>query len=126
VIEPLLPQHSRGRPWKDHRRVINGILWVLATGVVWRDVPERCDPWQTLYDRWTRHGTCDRILAALLSEMERCGQINGELFCAGGTRIRAVKAAAGARGENQGPRRARRPRLGTFLGWPRLETPRGL
>ena len=38
VLEPLLPveRRRRGRPWADHRRVINGILWVLATGVPWR------------------------------------------------------------------------------------------
>ena len=39
-----------GRPggqWADHRQVINGILWKLATGVPWRDLPERYGPWQT-------------------------------------------------------------------------------
>src|SRR5690606_33591213 len=119
VIEPLLPQRSRGRPWKDHRRVINGILWVLATGVAWRDAPERYGPWQTLYDRfvrWTRDGTWDLILVALLRELEQRGQIDWELFCACGTSIRALKAAAGARGKNQDPGRARRPRPGTQPG----------
>jgi len=129
VIWPLLPQRSRGRPWKDHRRVINGILWVLATGVPWRDAPERYGPWQTLYDRfvrWTRDGTWERILAALLSEMERRGQIDGELFCVDGTSIRALKAAAGARGKNQDPGRAPRPRPRAEPGWHRLQAPRGM
>jgi len=39
-IAPLLP--STGRPggqWAEHRRVVNGILWKLATGVPWRDLP---------------------------------------------------------------------------------------
>ncbi len=54
VLEPLLPQTSKGHPWKDHRQVINGILWVLATGTPWRDAPERYGPWQTLYDRFNR------------------------------------------------------------------------
>jgi transposase len=42
VVAPLLPATPwwRGRPWADHRRVINGILWVWATGVPWRDAPE--------------------------------------------------------------------------------------
>ena len=33
-LEPLLPQYSSaGRPWKDNRAVLEGILWVLRTGV---------------------------------------------------------------------------------------------
>jgi transposase len=39
-LEPLLPTlHSRGRPWADTRRVLEGILWVLKTGARWRDLP---------------------------------------------------------------------------------------
>jgi transposase len=40
-IEPHLPRVPRsprgGRPWVDHRAVIDGILWVLKTGARWRD-----------------------------------------------------------------------------------------
>ena len=37
VLEPLIPDHfrrtgGRGRPWRDSRDVLNGILWVLRTG----------------------------------------------------------------------------------------------
>ena len=32
VIEPLLPNKSRGVPRVDDRRVINGILWRFRTG----------------------------------------------------------------------------------------------
>jgi hypothetical protein len=47
-IAPLLPPTGRpGGQWADHRRVVNGILWKLATGVPWRDLPERYGPWQT-------------------------------------------------------------------------------
>jgi transposase len=31
--------------------VVNGILWVLGTGAVWRDLPERYGPWQTAWRR---------------------------------------------------------------------------
>ncbi|MGH3389003.1 MAG: transposase [Actinomadura sp.] len=41
-LEPLLPAaDGRGRRWRNHRQVINGILWRLRTGSPWRDVPER-------------------------------------------------------------------------------------
>ena len=47
-ITPLLPPGGRpGGQWADHRRVVNGILWTLAAGVPWRDLPERYGPWQT-------------------------------------------------------------------------------
>ncbi|MFE4369283.1 transposase [Streptomyces sp. NPDC056835] len=34
----------RGRRRLDDRTVLNGIVWKLGTGTVWRDVPERYGP----------------------------------------------------------------------------------
>src|SRR5687768_4024007 len=49
-LEPLLPGYGQsGGQWRDHRTVINGILWKLRTGSPWRDLPERYGPWQTVY-----------------------------------------------------------------------------
>jgi transposase len=63
-VGPLLPSDSRrGRPWRDHRQVLGGILWKLHTGRPWRDVPERFGPWQTCYGRlrrWQGDGTWPR------------------------------------------------------------------
>ena len=40
-IAPLLPENGRrGKQWRDHREVMNGILWKLRTGSPWRDLPE--------------------------------------------------------------------------------------
>src|SRR5215208_2045451 len=65
-IEPLLPEYGQsGGHWRDHRTIINGILWELRTGSPWRDLPERYGPWQTCFDRfnrWRRDGTWDRLL----------------------------------------------------------------
>lgn len=68
IIQPLLPQKSRGVPRVDDRRVINGILWRFRAGTPWRDVPERYGPRTTLYNRFTRWraaGVWDRILEAI-------------------------------------------------------------
>ena len=44
-LEPLLPRAAgTGRPAKDHRTIINALLWLLATGAPWRDLPERAGP----------------------------------------------------------------------------------
>jgi transposase len=68
-VQPLLPADSRrGKPWRDHRKVLGGILWKLHTGRPWRDVPERFGPWQTCYSRlrrWQRDGTWPRVWAML-------------------------------------------------------------
>jgi transposase len=57
-IAPFFPDRyhhgGAGHPWKDHRPLVNGILWHLHTGAPWPDVPERYGPWQTVYDRFNR------------------------------------------------------------------------
>jgi transposase len=44
VIEPLLPNKSRGVPRVSDRRMLNGIFWVLRSGAPWRDLLERYGP----------------------------------------------------------------------------------
>jgi transposase len=48
-IEPLMPSSAgqRGRPFRDHRQVIEGIIYRLRTGIAWRDLPVVFGPWQT-------------------------------------------------------------------------------
>jgi transposase len=96
------PTHhdGRGRPWNDHRQVLNGILWALHTGAPWRDLPERYGPWQTVHNRfrlWTRDGTWAKVLDALLAEQDRRGRIGHDLWLIDTTVIRASRAAAGAK-----------------------------
>lgn len=69
-IAPLLPpQHPpTGRPNKDHRTLLAGMLWVVRTGAAWRDLPEQFGPWETVhgrYRRWRKAGIWQRILDAL-------------------------------------------------------------
>ena len=68
IIEPLLPQKSRGVPRVDDRRVINGILWRFRTGSPWADIPERYGPSTTCYNRfvrWREAGVWDTLLTAV-------------------------------------------------------------
>jgi transposase len=69
-IAPLLPQvDGRGRPWRDHRQVMNGVLWRLRTGAPWRDLPQRYGPWQTAYERFARW-EADGTWASLLEHVQ--------------------------------------------------------
>lgn len=84
IIEPFIPEKERmpdrrGRPFKDSRAVLNGILWVLRTGAPWQDMPERYPPYQTChrrFQRWIKEGVLEKILRALAKDLERRGGIN--------------------------------------------------
>lgn len=39
-IKAVLPNKTRGKKRVDDRRVINGIFYVLRTGIPWADLPE--------------------------------------------------------------------------------------
>jgi transposase len=99
-IAPLLPENGRrGKQWKDHRVVVEGILWKLRTGAPWRDLPERYGPWQTCYDRfvrWRRDGTWDRLLAHAQAKGDAVGEVEW-LVSVDSTVARAHQHAAGAR-----------------------------
>lgn len=100
VLEPLLPtKGGRGKPWRDHRQVVNGILWKLRTGAPWRDLPERYGPWRTVYARfrrWQVDGTWDRLLAHVQTKSDAVGEVIWEVSI-DSTTIRAHQHAAGAR-----------------------------
>src|SRR5262245_13308694 len=70
IIAPLIPEpprrdDGRGRPWKDSREVLNGILWVLRSGARWDDLPERFPPYQTCrrrFQQWVRETVLRNVL----------------------------------------------------------------
>jgi len=53
-LQSILPPQKLevGRPNEDHRRIINGVLWLNRTGATWRDVPERYGSWSTVASRF--------------------------------------------------------------------------
>jgi transposase len=101
-LEPLLPPQRphTGRPAKEHRTVLNGILWVLRTGSPWRDLPERYGPWQTVYSRfrrWQEASVWDRVLRLLQEEAAHDDTLDGSLVMIDGSNVRAHQHAAGAK-----------------------------
>jgi len=73
-IKHLLPPERKaqgGRPAKDNRVMLNGIIYWLNTGVPWADLPERFGPWKSVYtrfSRWSKSGVFERVLTTLISE----------------------------------------------------------
>src|SRR5687768_1278699 len=101
VIEPLLPSmrvrtDGRGRPWRDPRDVLDGILWILRSGARWKDLPERYPSYQTChrrFQRWVRNGTLKRILRALAKDLQERGGIDLSECFIDGTFAGAKKGA---------------------------------
>jgi transposase len=101
-LEPLLPPEKprTGRPNEDHRRILNGILWVLRTGAPWRDLPERYGPVGTVssrFYRWRLAGLWPKILSALQAQADARGEVDWDLHFVDATIVRAHQHAAGAR-----------------------------
>ena len=68
-LAPLLPPErgKTGRPSKNHRDMIEAILWKHRTGAPWRDLPEEFGPWIsvfTRFNRWSKVGLWQTILEA--------------------------------------------------------------
>ena len=109
-LGPLLPPQKprTGRPPKDHRTVINGILWVLRTGSPWRALPARYGSWQTIssrFYRWQRAGVWNGVLAEVQRQGDAGGRLDWSLHFVDSTVVRAHQHAAGAKGGTRQPRR---------------------
>ena len=70
-IRALLPRQKpgQGRPRRDDRQVLCGILWIMDTGSSWRDLPEEeFGPNSTVngrYRKWCKEGLWPQIVEAL-------------------------------------------------------------
>ena len=70
-VKLLLPPEEkgkRGRPRKDNRIMLNGMLWIAQSGAQWRELPEAYGPWQSVYARfakWRDDGTLKKVFRAL-------------------------------------------------------------
>ena len=109
-IAPLLPvNQGRGGRWHDHRTMLNGMIYKLATGCPWRDLPERYGSWQSVYGRyrrWAADGTIEAVLARIQTRDDSIGAVEWEVSI-DSTTVRAHQHSAGAR--KKGPSRRQKP-----------------
>jgi transposase len=107
-VDPLLPRKERrfrypGRSRLDDRAALQGILFVLHTGIAWRHLPLELGfgSGSTCYRRmveWQQAGVWEKLHALLLSELRASGEIEWSRAVADSGHVQAKKGA---------PRRAR-------------------
>ncbi len=107
-VEPLLPEVERrfrfpGRKRLPDRQALQGILFVLHTGIAWRHLPLELGfgSGSTCYrrlDEWQRAAVWERLHALLLAELRTAGELEWSRAVADSSHVQAKKGA---------PRRAR-------------------
>jgi transposase len=79
LVEPKTPPQRRGRPWKETRSVLEGVLWILRTGAQWAEMPTKFPPYQTChrrFQRWVREGVLVKVLRTLAEDLQARGDLD--------------------------------------------------
>ena len=107
IFAPLLtmPSLRGGRPPKNHRHRLDGILWLCRTGAPWRDLPTAFGKWNSVWKqfrRWCEAGVWDLLLQALADSgcpLDMLQMIDSTIVrahrCAAGKQIEKQKQALG-------------------------------
>ncbi|MFF4689948.1 transposase [Streptomyces sp. NPDC001307] len=105
-LAPFLPvSNGRCGRWRDHRQVMNGVLYRIRTGVQWPALPERYGPWKTVHERhrpWVGGRNVGAAAPAGAAEADAAGDIDWDASVHS-TSVRAHQHAAGA-GHSPPPR----------------------
>ena len=91
---PVAPQG--GRPRVEPRACLEGILWVLASGARWKDLPERYPSPATCWRRlreWTDSGIFLKAWERLLGKLDRLKGLNWDEAIGDGSFSRAKRGA---------------------------------
>lgn len=79
-------------PFRDTRKIVEGIIYRSRTGIPWRDLPsDQFGTWQTVWKRhylYARLGVWDRVHAALRAPADAAGDVDWT-FSVGSTINRA-------------------------------------
>jgi transposase len=100
-LEPLLPKKPRrfrypGRRPLDDRRVLQGILFVLHTGIGWEHLPQELGfgcgmtAWRRLR-AWQQAGVWERLHELLLAELQGAERLDWSRAMIDSSHVRALK-----------------------------------
>jgi transposase len=106
-IAQVLPVRQRRHRWPgrkplDDRACLNGILFVLLTGINWGDLPQQLGYgsgmtcWRRLRDWWAA-GVWDNLHALLLAELHAAGRIDWSRVVVDGSNVRAKRGTRARR-----------------------------
>jgi putative transposase len=102
ILERRYPRARTGRPRADLRRVLDGIIYRLRSGVQWNQLPRRFGADSTVhgwFQRFAADGVLEQIWAALVGECEQLGAVSWEWQAADGVMCKS-RFEGGARGPN--------------------------
>ena len=89
------PQVRTGHP--DHLRLfLNGVVYLVRTGIPWRDLPARFGHWNSVFRRfrrWCQNGVWERMLAAVADAQADLAQVHLD-----SSHVRSHVSAVGAAG----------------------------
>jgi transposase len=104
IVEPLIPRVKRrrrypGRKRVPDRQVLTGILFVLRTGIPWRDLPQEmgCGSGVTCWRRlveWQEQGVWARLHEALLARLHAADRIDWQRAAIDSSHVRAFGGAS--------------------------------
>jgi len=108
AVEPLLPERERrfrypGRKRLPDREALQGIIFVLSTGIPWTALPQELGfgsgvtSWRRL-EEWTEAGVWPALHAEMLKRLRAADKLDWERASIDGSHVQAKKGA---------PRRAR-------------------
>jgi transposase len=100
-LEPLIPVHPRrfrhpGRRRADDRAALEGILYVVRTGIGWNRLPTTlfgasgAACWRRLAE-WQEAGVWQRLHETLLAELRAAGLLDLSAMLVDSTHLRALK-----------------------------------
>ena len=90
-MAPHLPP-VLGRPGRDDRLFLDGVLWIAKTGSPWRDLPAHLGAWAQVYQRFARWSERGHFNALFLALQEP----DHEQLMVDSTSCKAHQASAGA------------------------------
>ena len=97
-VEPYIKTHYKGpgRPAKvSHYQFFCAVLYLLKTGVSWRDVPSRYGKWHTIYTRfkrWSENG----LFWGLMYQLQHAKKITVDIIWVDSTTIPIHRHDSGA------------------------------
>jgi transposase len=118
LIEPLLPKVERrathpGRKRLDDRKALQGILFVLHTGIQWEFLPQELGfgsgmtCWRRLRD-WNEAGVWRRLQEILLARLRSAGRLDFSRAAIDSAHVRALRGGPKrGRARSTAPGRAR-------------------